>query len=86
MDDVSPRLSLFGGDAGGVSGPRKGTGPGEHTGICLFGTAAGVPRVDVLSVRCGGGVVERPGMAKALATTAAMVARGGGYRVEWRCS
>jgi len=82
MEDVSLTLSLLGGDAGGVSGPRKGTGPGEHTGICLFGTAMGVPRVDVLRVRCGGGVVERPGMASVLATTAAMVANGGGYGVK----
>lgn len=73
-------LSLVGGEAGGVTKPRSGTGPGEHTGMCLFGTATGVPRVDVFSVRCGGGVEERPGMGGALATTAAM-ARGGGCRV-----
>lgn len=72
MDDVSMRLSLDGGEAGGVSRPRAGTGPGEHTGMCLFGIAAGVPRDDVFSVRCGGGVDERPGMGGARATTAAI--------------
>lgn len=80
MDDISMTLSLLGGEAGGVSKPRCGTGPGEQTGICLFGTATGVPREVVLRVRCGGGVVERPGMAGALATTAAMLADGSGYR------
>ena len=48
--------------------------------MCLFGTAAGVPREEVLSVKCGGGVDERPGMAGALATAAAMPASGRGYR------
>jgi hypothetical protein len=40
-----------GGEAGGVSRPRAGRGPGEHTGRCLFGMAAGVPLDDVFSVR-----------------------------------
>jgi hypothetical protein len=44
------RLS-FGGLEGGVSRPLNGAGPGEQTGMCLFGMAAGVPRVDVLSIR-----------------------------------
>jgi hypothetical protein len=72
IDDVSRRLSLDGGDAGGVSRPRAGTGPGGHTGICLFGIAAGVPRVEMFSVRCGGGVLERPGIKGARATIAAI--------------
>lgn len=72
MDDVSITLSFEGGDEGGVSRPRVGTGPGEHTGRCLLGMAAGVPREEVLSVRCGGGVEVRLGMAGGLATTAAM--------------
>jgi hypothetical protein len=72
IDDVSMRLSLDGGDAGGVSRPRAGTGPGEHIGKCLFGIAAGVPRVEVFSVRCGGGVLEPPGMGGARATIVAI--------------
>lgn len=44
-----------GGDVGGVVRPTV-TRPGEQCGMCLFGTAAGVPRTEVLSVRCGGGV------------------------------
>jgi hypothetical protein len=73
IDDVSMMLSFDGGDAGGVSRPRAGTGPGEHIGMCLFGIAAGVPRVEVFSVRCGGGVLERPGIKGARATTAAIM-------------
>ena len=75
MVDVSMMLSLEGGDDGGVSGVRAGTGPGEHTGMCLFGMAAGVPREDVFSVRCGGGVEDRAGMGGARATIAAMVVK-----------
>ena len=74
IDDVSMTLSFDGGEDGGVSRPRTGTGPGEHTGMCLLGTAAGVPREYVFSVRCGGGVEERLGMGGGRATTAAMVA------------
>jgi hypothetical protein len=70
IDDVSMRLSCRGGDAGGVTGNP----PGEHTGRCLLGTATGVPRDDVLSDRCCGGVEDREGMGIALATAAAMVA------------
>ena len=70
-DDVSMRLSCRGGDAGGVAGRP----PGEQTGMCLLGMAAGVPRDEVLSERCGGGVAERPGMGGNLATAAAMVAK-----------
>lgn len=50
---------FVGGEAGGVSRPRIGLGPGEHIGICLLGTAAGVPLDEVFSVRCGGGVDAR---------------------------
>lgn len=76
MDDVSMRLSCRGGEAGGVTGSP----PGEHVGMCLLGMAVGVPRDDVLSKRCGGGVVEREGMGNALlATAAAMVADDTGY-------
>lgn len=79
MDVVSITQSAVGGDAGGVTSPRSGTGPGGHTGMCLFGMAWGVVPRDVLSVKCGGGVAARPGMGGALATTAAMVADGGSH-------
>jgi hypothetical protein len=71
MDDVSIRLSCRGGDAGGVTGRS----PGEQTGMCLLGMAAGVPRDEVLRDRCAVVVEERLGMGRALATTAAMLAR-----------
>jgi hypothetical protein len=58
IEDCSIRLSRRRGVAGGVAGSP----PGEHTGMCLFGIAAGVPRDEVFSDRCGGGVEERPGM------------------------
>lgn len=70
IDDVSIRLSCRGGDAGGVAGSP----PGEHSGMCLLGIAAGVPRVDVLSDNCGGGVELRYMGMEALATTAVMLA------------
>lgn len=76
-EEISIALSLVGGEAGGVTKPRSGTGPGGHTGICLFGMATGVPRVVVFNVRWGGGVEERAGMCGALATTAAMGTDGG---------
>lgn len=45
--------------------------------MCLLGMAAGVPRVEVLSDKCGGGVDERCGMGiAALATAAVMLAAG----------
>jgi hypothetical protein len=72
MEDVSMRLSCRGGEAGGVTGSP----PGEHIGMCLLGMAAGVPRVDVLSDRCCGGVDDRVGIDIALATAAAMLAVG----------
>jgi hypothetical protein len=70
IDEVSTRLSCRGGDAGGVAGRP----PGEQNGMCLLGIAPGVPRVDVLSDRCGGGVGDRVGTGSALATAAAMLA------------
>lgn len=72
IDDDSTKLSCRGGEAGGVAGRP----PGEHTGMCLLGIAAGVPRDDVLSDRCGGGVDVRLGMGIALATAAAMLIGG----------
>lgn len=63
------RLSCRGGDAGGVAGRP----PGEHTGMCLLGMAAGVPRDEVLSDRCDEGVDERA-IGNGLATAAAMLA------------
>lgn len=46
----------------GVSGCRNaGRGPGEQKGMCLLGTAAGVPRWEVLMLRWGGGVAVRLG-------------------------
>jgi hypothetical protein len=71
IEEVSMRLSCRGGEAGGVAGRP----PGEHIGMCLFGIAVGVPRDDVLSDRCGGGVDDREGIGNALlATAAAMLA------------
>jgi len=67
IEEVSTRLSCRGGEAGGVSGSP----PGEHVGMCLLGMAAGVPRDDVLSDRCGGGVGDRDGIGNALVATAA---------------
>lgn len=67
---VSIRVSSRGGEAGGVTGIP----PGEHTGRCLFGIAVGVPRDEVLSEMCVGGVEVRPGIGGALATAAAMPA------------
>jgi hypothetical protein len=75
IDEVSTRLSCRGGDAGGVAGRP----PGEHTGMCLLGIATGVPRVDVLSDKCDGGVGERVGIGSALATAAAMLAARARY-------
>lgn len=69
IEDVSITASSRGGDAGGVTGIP----PGEHTGICLLGIAVGVPRVEVFSDRCVGGVEVPPGICGALATAAAMV-------------
>jgi hypothetical protein len=71
MDDVSIGLSCRGGEAGGVTGRS----PGEQTGMCLLGIAAGVPRDEVLRERCVAVVEVRLGMDGALATAAAMLAR-----------
>jgi len=80
MEEVSIKLSCRGGEAGGVAGSP----PGEHTGMCLFGIAAGAPRAEVLSDKCGGGVEERTGMAGTLATAAAMMKVG---QVQpWECA
>lgn len=73
MRDGVSSVHPFGGDEGGVSSPWPGTGPGGHIGMCLFGTAVGVPREDVFRVRCGAGVVERPARGSARATTVAIV-------------
>jgi len=61
--------SSRGGEAGGVAGMP----PGEHTGRCLLGIAVGVPRDEVLSDMCVGGVEVPPSMGGALATAAAML-------------
>jgi hypothetical protein len=49
-------LSCFeGGDAGGVTGVRvwEGAGPGEHIGMCLFGTGVGLLGTTVFRLRDG---------------------------------
>lgn len=51
MEEVSMTDCLEGGDDGGVSRPREGAGPVGHMGICLFGTADGVPLDDVFRER-----------------------------------
>lgn len=97
MEVVRGAVSFTGGDDGGVSSRLGESEPGGHTGMCLFGTAAGVPREEVFKVRCGGGVEERVGIASVRATTAAMTAAGlldnggvgrrhGWQRVRCRCS
>lgn len=61
-DVVSSSGVEVGVDAGGVSSWRgEGRGPGEQWGICLLGTAVGVPRWEVLMLRWPGGGVLRPG-------------------------
>ena len=60
-----------GGEAGGTS--RRGRGPGLHQGMCLLGTAAGVPRCEVLIERCGGGVAVRSMLAGAAHTSVALI-------------
>ena len=83
MDEVSIMTSFEGGEEGGVSRPRTGTGPGLQMGKCLLGTAAGVPREDVFSR--GGGVGGRLGIGCTRATMAAMIAIAGDGQAE-RCS
>ena len=61
-----------GGDRGGES--PFGRGPGLQKGICLLGTAAGVPLCDVLMLKCGGGVAVRSTIAGAARTTVALMA------------
>lgn len=59
---VSRSCVEVGGEAGGVSSCRGvGWGPGEQYGMCLLGTAAAVPRCEVLMFRWPGGGVLRPG-------------------------
>jgi hypothetical protein len=84
IDDCSMRLSCRGGDAGGVAGSP----PGEQSGMCLLGIAVGVPREEVFSDRCGGGVEERPSIEGYLATAAAILTspRPGGLRWGRRCA
>ena len=53
--------------------PVTGLGPGEQTGMCLLGMAAGVPLDDVLRVRCGGGVDVRLVIVGTLATIVAII-------------
>jgi hypothetical protein len=84
-EDVSIASEGEGGDSGGES--AFGRGPGLQKGICLLGTAAGVPRCDVLMLRCGGGVAVRSTIAGAARTTVALMAhicvkRGGVFVVR----
>jgi len=66
--------------------PVAGLGPGEQTGMCLLGMAAGVPLADVLRVRCGGGVDVRLVIAGALATIVAIIQGSQvGVRERVRC-
>ena len=71
-EDGSIMPYFCGGEAGGVLRPVAGLAPGEQTGMCLLGMAAGVPRADVLRVRCGGGVDVRLVIAGTLATIVAI--------------
>ena len=71
-EDVSIAYEGEGGDRGGES--DFGRGPGLQKGICLLGTAAGVPRCDVLMLRCGGGVAVRSTIAGAAQTMVALMA------------
>ena len=70
-----------GGEAGGTS--TLGRGPGLQMGMCLLGTAAGVPRWEVLIERCGGGVAVRSMLAGAAHMSVALILYIG--RVEGRC-
>ena len=74
-DVVSISCDGEGGEQGGVSSWRDpGRGPGEQNGMCLFGTAAGVPRCEVLMLSCGGGVAVRAGkVAGLVAQTVALI-------------
>lgn len=73
VEEGSITAFFWGGEAGGVSSPVAGLGPGEQMGMCLFGTAAGVPREEVFRVRCGGGVEVRVGSVGARATMVAII-------------
>ena len=68
---VSIRCEDEGGDRGGDS--AFGRGPGLQKGMCLLGTAAGVPLCEVLMLRCGGGVAVRSMLAGAAQTNVALM-------------
>jgi hypothetical protein len=72
-----------GGEAGGAS--TLGRGPGLQMGMCLFGTAAGVPRCEVLIDRCGGGVAVRSMLAGAAHTSVALILYIGRLEGRFRC-
>lgn len=89
-DVVSMRCEEEGGDAGGVSSWREeGRGPGEQMGMCLLGTAAGVPRCEVLIESAGGGVAVRVCMAAGAAATIVAItlvtSRILSFNDQWRC-
>lgn len=69
------RVSAEAGEVGGVASCELellGRGPGEQNGICLLGTALGVPRTDVLMEVWDVGVEERLDSTAGLAHTVAM--------------
>jgi hypothetical protein len=70
---VSSRC-VVGGDVGESA---LGRGPGLQNGMCLFGIAAGVPRCEVLMLRCGGGVAVRSMLTGAAHNTVALMAHIG---------
>ena len=75
MRDMVSSSWVEGGDMGGES--ALGRGPGLQKGMCLFGIAAGVPRCEVLMLRCGGGVAVRSMLTGAAHTTVALMAHIG---------
>lgn len=77
---VSRSCVDVGGEAGGVSNcVGAGRGPGEQCGMCLLGTAEGVPRWEVFMFKWPGGGVLRPGSG---AGRARMVAMSCDYDVQ----
>ena len=75
MKEVVSSSCAAGGDMGGEL--ALGRGPGLQKGMCLLGTAAGVPRCEVLMLRCGGGVAVRSMLTGAAHTTVALMAHIG---------